>query len=261
MLHRFNLLTRVNSQQAKEILLLYRPGVPEPDDPELAAALELAKNDPELRRWLELHQTTQQVLRAKFRELPVPEGLKEQILSERKAYVSMPLRRKAALAMLSVFSALLLIGILFAFLRPREDKSFANFRNRMVRTVARQYPKMDLETSDVTQIRSYLSQHQALGNYELPAALQQTVPTGCAILQWQGKPVSMVCFKSAPNLPANAADLFLFIIKRTDVPNAPAAPEPQFAQSNSLATASWSDKDKTYVLAGFGNESFLRRFF
>ena len=127
----------MNSQQAKEILLLYRPGVPEPDDPELAAALELAKNDPELRRWLELHQTTQQVLRAKFRELPVPEGLKEQILSERKAHVSMPLRRKAALAMLSVFSALLLIGILFAFLRPREDKSFANFRSRMIRTAAK----------------------------------------------------------------------------------------------------------------------------
>ena len=35
----------MNSQQAKDILLLYRPGVPEPDEPELAAALEERVDD------------------------------------------------------------------------------------------------------------------------------------------------------------------------------------------------------------------------
>jgi len=45
----------VNSQQAKAILMLYRPGVSEPDDSELAAALDLAKRDPELQRWLLEH--------------------------------------------------------------------------------------------------------------------------------------------------------------------------------------------------------------
>ena len=189
----------MNSQQAKEILLLYRSGIPESDDADLAAALDLAKRDPELQCWLEQHLAVQQALRLKFRQIAVPEGLKEQILSERKAYVSAPVRKKAALVVLSVVAALVLIGIGLSLFRPGEDKSFTNFHSRMLRIASRQYPKMDLETSEHSQIRSYLSHHQAQGNYNLPSALQQAVPTGCAILHWQGKPVSMVCFKSGAN--------------------------------------------------------------
>ena len=241
--------------------MLYRPGVFEPDDSELAAALDLAKRDPELQRWLHEHEARQQAIRASFRAIHVPEGLKEQILSERKAHFSLPLHRKAAVALVCALSAVILLFTLLPFGRPREDKSFANFRTRMVRTASRHYPKMDLETSDPVQIRGYLSQHQAHGTYVLPAPLERTTPTGCALLQWHGKPVTMVCFNSGSKSAANAADLFLFIINRADVPNAPATGEPQFVQTNSVATASWSDKDKTYVLAALGDEAFLRRFY
>jgi len=251
----------VNKEQAKDILMLYRPGLPELDDSELAAALDLAKRDPELQRWLQEHEARQQVIRASFRAIPVPEGLKEQILSERKVHFSLPLHRKAVVALVCVLSALLLLFTLFPFARQSEDKSFANFRSRMVRTASRHYPKMDLETSDPVQIRSYLSQHQAHGTYVLPAPLERVTPTGCALLQWQGKPVSMVCFNSGSKPSANTADLFLFIINRADVPNAPTTGKPEFAQTNSMATASWSEKDKTYVLAALGDEAFLRRFY
>jgi len=251
----------VNSQQAKDILLLYRPGVPEPDQPELAAALDLARRDPELKQWLQEHEATQQALRARFRAIPVPEGLREQILSERHAHLAAPKRRKAIMALTVAALALILMAVLFDFVRPHEDKSFANFQSRMIRTAARQYPKMDLEARDPDQIRNYLLQHQAHGDYVIPAALDRTARTGCALLQWQVKPVSMVCFHSSTNSAANIADLFLFIINRSDVPNAPAAAVPQFAQTNRMATASWSDKDKTYVLAGWVDESFLRRLF
>ena len=41
----------MNRQEAQEILLLYRPGRADEDNPELAAALDLVKHDPELAKW------------------------------------------------------------------------------------------------------------------------------------------------------------------------------------------------------------------
>jgi hypothetical protein len=75
----------VNVNEAKNILLLYRPGTADAEDPQIAAALALAKRDPELARWLEEHCARQEALRAKFRQITVPAGLKEQIISEQAA--------------------------------------------------------------------------------------------------------------------------------------------------------------------------------
>ncbi len=253
----------MNRQQAQQILLLYRPGTADAQDPEFAAALALAQKDPELGHWLQEQSLVQHALRAKFRQIPIPDGLKEQILSERKAHAALPLKRRLVLSAVCGVCILLLAAVILPLLRSREDKSFANFRSRMVRTVAREglYPRMDLETNDLAQIRQYLADHQAPGDYVLPGGLQKTTGTGCAVLQWQDKRVSMVCFNSGKNLAPNGSDLFLFIIKRADVPKAPPPGAPSFAQANRLATASWTYGDKTYILATLGDEASLRKVF
>ena len=87
----------MNSRHAKEILVLYRPATADREEPEVAAALALAERDPELGRWLQDHCETQAALRARFKQIPVPEGLKEQILSERRAHTTLPLPRRLAL--------------------------------------------------------------------------------------------------------------------------------------------------------------------
>lgn len=63
---------RLTSRQAKERLRLFRPGTRDAEDPEVAAALELASLDPELAAWLERHCVLCEALRAKFRQIPVP---------------------------------------------------------------------------------------------------------------------------------------------------------------------------------------------
>jgi len=251
----------MNRQQAQEILLLYRPGIADAQDPDFADALALAEKDADLRRWLHDQSLVQNALREKFRKIPIPEGLKEQILSERKAHTSLPLKRKLVLSAVCGVCVLLLVAAILPRLRSHEDKSFANFHNRMVRTVAREglYPRMELETNDLAQIRQYLAQHQGHGDYVLPVALQKATSTGCATLEWQGKRVSMVCFNSGKNPAPNQSDLFLFIINRADLPKAPPPGALSFAQANRLATASWTYGDKTYVLAG--DEASLRKFF
>jgi hypothetical protein len=222
--------------------------------------LALASQDAELKRWLEEYTASQAMLRKKFKEIPVPEGLKEQILSERKAHVSLPVRRRLVLAAAAAMVLLVLAFITLPLLRGHEDKSFANFRTRMLRLVARQYPRMDLETDNQEQIRQYLAAHQAQSDYQLPDSLRKTPSTGCAILRWRDKPVSMICFNSGKNRNPTVPDLFLFVTDRANVPKAPAAGPAEFLETNRLATASWSTADKTYLLAGLGDEAFLRRY-
>lgn len=249
----------MNSQQAKEILLLYRPGVADPHDPEFATALELTRTDTELGQWFEQHCASQVLLRQRFHEIPIPEGLKEQILSERRARTT-PLPRRRVMVWAAVAILFLLLGLGGLYLSPTPADPFNQFRNRMARIVLREYPRMDLETRDLNQIRSFLAQKQGRGDYELPAGLQLASGTGCAILNWQGKPVSMICFDSGQKADrSQTSDLFLFVIDRNALPKPPPN-SPQFVQLNKLATFSWTTGDNTYVLAGIGDEAFVRRY-
>jgi hypothetical protein len=238
----------MNNQQAKELLALFRPGKDDAQDPEFAGALRLAREDPELGRWFDLHCQAREAIRAKFKDIPVPEGLKEQILAERKVHTTPFVRRPASVLALAV-AALVLVAGLTVLWRPTQENRFASFQNRMVSTVVRAYPRMDLETNDLGQIQRYLAQHQAPGDYLLPAGLAKTRGTGCAILPWNGRPVSMICFNSGKTAGSTAPDLFLFVIDRTAVPDGPQAGPPQVTRIKHLATASWISGDKIYVLA------------
>ncbi|HTR42231.1 MAG TPA: hypothetical protein VMH87_11505, partial [Pseudomonadales bacterium] len=92
----------MNNDEAKQVLLLYRPGTSDAEDPETAAALALAKTDPELSRWLEEHCARQTALRDKFRQLPVLAGLREQIISEEAAKAKAASRREKIVGAVAV---------------------------------------------------------------------------------------------------------------------------------------------------------------
>ena len=254
----------MDKQQAKEILMLYRPGTAGEVEPEMAEALALAKREPELAGWLEQHCAVQEAIRARFRETVVPEGLMEQIISERKAAMRRGVQRRAVL----LATAALIIGLIGVarwYWRPRapaEDRTFAAFRVWTVSKVLREYPKMDLETNDLAQIQEAVQKH-GQGNFTLPRALAATTPTGCATnLHWNNRDhrVSMICFNSGKTSTSAQPDLFLFITDRAAVADAPPTNSPVYARFMRLTTASWSDGDKTYVLGGMGNEAFIKEF-
>ena len=250
----------MNSREAREILLLYRPGSTDGSDPEIAEALGLAKREPELGVWLAEHCALQEAISAGFRKIPVPEGLREQIISERKAHTASRFKRTAALVAVVAAMVFLVAGIAVRFSQTGEDKSLLGFRNRMVSVVLRNYPKMDLETNDLARIHQFLAQ-RGQGDYVLPAALQKTAGTGCKLLSWQKAPVSMVCFYSGKSGKPKDPDLFLFVIDRSAIHRAPGPSAPDFEQFGKLATASWSQGGKLYLLGGLGDEQFLREYF
>lgn len=247
-------------QQARQILLTFRPWAKDAPEADEAAALALCEQDAGLAHWFANHCAVQNAIRARFNQMPVPEGLKEQILSESKSRgVTLWWRRPVILAAAATLAIFLSLGSLWlSTTQSKEDVSFAAYRSRMVRTAVKAYG-MDLETNDVTQIRAYLAQKQAHADYVLPKKLDPASSVGCGVLSWQGKPVTMVCFRTGKPLAAGMkSDLFLFVIGEQDLAEAPRLNPPAFAPVSNLVTASWSEGGKVYVLAA-PEESDLRK--
>ena len=84
----------MNTEEAKYVLLGYRPHTGEAPDPDTVEALELTKRDTDLGRWLAGHCARQDALRAKFRSIKAPAGLKEQIISEQILHKKAAARKK-----------------------------------------------------------------------------------------------------------------------------------------------------------------------
>ncbi len=255
----------MTSPQAKEILLAYRPWSADANDPEFAEALALVRQDAELAQWFEKHCAVQNAIRDRLRQSPVAAGLKEQIISEHNArqkivWWRQPVSLAAAAAVLVVA-----IGISALLLRPApeipEQINTATYRSRMVGQILRVYT-MTLETNDLNQIRSHLAQQQSPADFTLPEKLAQAPVAGCGVLSWQNQKVSMICFLTGKPLPPGGkSDLFLFVVDRAALPDAPIEGTPQFGPDRrQMVTATWSSGDKTYVLATEGDIESLRKY-
>ncbi len=255
-------MENVNSREAKQILALYRPGTSDAGEPYFAGALELARRDSELKRWLENHCTDYLALRTKLKQISVPHDLRDRIIAKSGALgQSRPAdraniwwRQPSFLATAAVI--VFLLSLIALWPGPQPDKSFAAYRARMIQSLARSYPRMDLQTTSLAQIREFLVKSNALADYVLPEPLEKLPGDGCAILSWQGKKVSMICFDAGAT---NA--LYLFVIQRSSLKNAPPPGPAEIATVKKLITASWSNGDKTYVLAGRGDGQFIRKYF
>ena len=72
----------MNTNDAKQILLLYR-GAIDDSDPQFRAALDYAKSDPELSEWLREQTKSYDTIRATLRAIEPPLGLSEKIVRGR----------------------------------------------------------------------------------------------------------------------------------------------------------------------------------
>ncbi len=250
----------MNSPEAREILALFRPGTADEQDPSFYQARQLAKTDPDLARWFEQHCQAYLVLRRQLQAIPIPPGLREQILSERK--IQRPLFQSYWGPLLAVAAVVaLLIGIESGFwpLRNPADR-YSAYRKRMTESALRIY-SMDLTAPDMASVRNFLQEKNAPTDFSLPAGLQTAAVAGCMVSSWQGGPVSMICFKSGrPLSSGDQSDLWLFVTDRKTVPNAPPPGPPVFARVNKATTAAWSDDHKSYLLAAVGDEAFIRKY-
>lgn len=251
----------MNCDEAKTILLLYRPGTTDAEDAQTAEALALARSDPALARWLEDHCARQLALRDQFRNIAPPAGLKEQILSEHAALRKMAVRRKIALTAVAALALLVAVAVPARLLHHRTDNTLAVYQERMADIALRGYA-MDLQTNSPEQIRAYLAQNHAPADFVLPAQLtKQAALAGCAVQSWRKEKVSMICFRSGrPLAPGGKSDLWLFVVARSSVKGLPTGDSQRLTRVDQLITATWTQGDTLYLLETEGDEQTIRQY-
>ncbi len=249
----------MDSREAREILALYRPGGLDAADPRMAEALQQAQRDPELAAWLEQQSAANAAIRAKFKEIPVPTGLKHKIIIgqlEQTRVVRLPgtVKILAAAAAIVVLSAI----AWFTFNRTQQDHyTFTTYRDRMSRSVQLGVPYMDMRSTNQSEIAAYCQSRGGPADVVLPANLQSLPGEGGAILLFNNQKVAMFCLNGTNSAGKN--DLWVFVVDKSVLPDPPPA-KPQFLQIANLMTASWTAGGKVFVLAAPGTEKDLQKY-
>lgn len=243
----------MTAQQIKENLTLYRVGTQDENDPEMITALREAARNPELQAWFIQQQAFNLSVRAHLRRLQPPSDLKQRIMNHRApAHKIVWWKRSEFLAIAAVI--VLFFSLAGSWVSLQDPHRLAGLRQRMAKYALTRY-RMDVATSDLGAIRTYLARNGGHGDYVLPRELEKLPGAGGAVLTWQSRPVSMVCFR------LGTKDLlWLFVIDRAQLSDPPASVAPRFEPVGKLMTAAWSRDGKTYLLAGIGDEALLTKY-
>lgn len=264
----------MTNDEAKRILALFRPDSADRMDPAFADALEKAKPqapavghwddkpDTELPNWFHAHCASYMSVRAKFQDIPVPPGLREQIIDKTPPNVGIVVGFRAATLWRIAAVLVLCAGLAAYFLHSPayHQDDFSAYRERMAGTALQAYG-MSLHSQDLQAIDKFLAGHGAPSGCVLPGGITKAQPVGCAIVRWRGAPVSLICFRSGKPLAAGAqADVWLFVTDTAAVLGSPAPGEPVVAPFASLTMATWVKDGKVYILAAKGGEAELRQY-
>jgi hypothetical protein len=255
----------VTSEQARVVLQHYRPTV-DAADPHFREALEQVQRDPALALWFAEHCTSYAAVRQTLRHIPVPVGLREAILQAHKPRRPAGWGPQRAGVALAVVVVLILTVIGYGVYRHHTaapPRDFAAYLQTMARVAAGRYT-MEIETAELDVLRHYLATVHAPTDYALPRGLRALRLEGGLVVEWFGHQVAMLCFAqddeaSQDQVTKDDHDAWFFVVSRAVLPDAPASEAPQFALVHGLRTASWSHRDKTYVLATRGAQATLER--
>jgi hypothetical protein len=188
-------------------------------------------------------------MRAAMASVPVPEGLKSRIVQ------AVPPRLKRVVwkqpMALAAAAALVLLGALGYFWQTR-DSEFQAFTTRMARFALRDY-RMEIETSNTTEIRNYLARRNAPADYQLRPGMEKLPALGCGIVRWRNEPVSMICLDRGQKQV-----LWLFVADPKLVPGAPKGTRPVLRQVGNLAVVTWTDGQRLYLAGVRGGPDALK---
>jgi hypothetical protein len=244
----------MTKEQAKEVLAVYRPGMDDERDPTFAEALQLARSDRELQLWFEESMAFDRNIRVALGQVTAPGDVREAILAERKIirpahwwHHKLTGREMAAAAV--VLLAATLLGLWFTQ-RPAQ---FADFRREIADQSWGSSPHLELKSSDMAEVRRFLTSRQIGTNFTLPPILADSEIHGCNLMRWKGHEVPVICFNS------KGQHLHLVVVDRSLFPDAPTY-IPEMDRWQAWRTASWSKDTHSYVLTGLSTPTFVKKF-
>jgi hypothetical protein len=227
-----------DSQEKREALLRARNWSEKVHDPESTRGA--AATDPAFEQLQQQSEQFNARVHQALAEIPVPPGLRDQILARNKVITVPYWRTPRAIAMAAAL-AFMATGLFFWTTAKfgGEDRTFAGFRARMIGFALREY-RMDIHTNSLPVVQKYLADQGAPAEFTLPPTLAQTPVKGGAALTWQGQPVSMVCFDKLNTT------LYMFVIEDRAAP----VNERVVAPFKTVSTVTWTAEGKTFLLTG-----------
>ena len=242
----------MDEQQARLILQAYRPGA-DPDNPEVAAALQEAVRNPELARWFAEEQAFDRAIAAHLENVPAPFGLKTRILAQ----VAPPAASRPwswAVKLAGVAALLFLLTQVASLFRPAAPETrVSNYAREMVSFI-RLGGGLDMESHDLGQIKEWLSKKEASPGF-VPPRLAALQPLGCRLLSFRGQKVTLICFERDNDRIAH-----LFVVDRAALPKMKPGGKPVFADAGEWTTASWVENDRVYMIAVQGDKAAVQRY-
>lgn len=226
-------------------------------DPQFAEALEQVQRDPGLRRWFEEQQAFDQAVAGKLQSLPVPAGLKAEILAGCQTVpVRAWWRRRAFLVSLAACLAGCL-AIAALWIEGGKGKDFAGYRSDMVRFVMKVEQgrePLDLTSGELSGIRDWIASHSDMNDLTVPEALTRESGVGCRVTDWAGSSVVLVCFRLASDEVAH-----LVVIDRADLRGRPTQEDGVvLASVDGVGSVAWADGPRTYLIVSRAPKAVLR---
>lgn len=247
----------MNREEAQFILRAYRANGSDAPDPQFAEALELARQDPELARWLAEEQALDAATARALRSVQPPPSLRAQLLAARKILRPAPWWRPPA--WLAAAASILLLLWLGNALRTRPPQTTAGnpldaLRQEAVRASLDLVGHIEETGLDAAQMKRWLAEQRGETNYVLPRGLSGQRVIGCKVLHWRGHRLTLLCFKP------NSDHIDIVVVNAADFPGLRVGPAPEFAEEGGLTTASWVQDGRLYVMAAARPRDTLARY-
>lgn len=242
----------MNRDQAREILEAAEAGSRNITEAQVTEALRVAETDPELRRQWGAPGAFEAAMIAGANSIPVPAGLKDAILADRKLvrpHFWQDWRTASAAA-----AAIVLFAAGSVWMVARSSESFAEFRREVILDQGSLYARPDFASADVTRVRAWLAKRGAPSEFTIPAGLRGWYVLGASVVEHEGRMVSMV------SLADGQRRLGLFVFQHPAFADSPPEGIPDFEKCGVWKTASWRQGDTTYVLSGMKYPVFVSKF-
>jgi len=246
----------MNRDEVKFILRAYRSDHIDGNDPQFQLALDLARNDPDLARWLEEEEAVEAAFARKIRDgIKPPPDLAQRLLALRPTRERSWWQNRSAWFAIAASVTLLLAASTAWWPQNRRKHEAAAFRSAMARAALDLSPKhIDVAGLDGEPLRRWLSEHRGDPDFVVPPGLSDQRVVACKLIDWHGAKVTMLCFQ------VGTGHLDLFVADAARVPALAGNGRPTFGSVGEMNAATWTRDGKIYLLLGAQSVGQLQRF-
>ena len=248
----------MTADQAKYILQAYRAGQDITDCPEMVEAVRLMRSNRDLQAWYDNELLFDQALSAKLANIEVPEHLGQSILAsvEPKAnlVVDFPWWKQFS-PLGAVASLILVIGLSILPTRHADYPEVATSIEHLQSFAAdslKTNTGFNARSTEWKTLVSYLNENDTPAPTSLPGKMDSMPSVGCMTLQYNHKPVGVICF-------GKNSKSHLFVIDSKDFPEMPITTSPLVKENAFASSIYWSGEDRHYLLVSNDPEE-LRQF-